>query len=233
VNSVTAVVDGASAACGSPVTLRSALPRVGGYDTDPGSAAVRRPGEPTSCRGVESFPSSRCPLPGVAPRCRAVADVPHHHAVPLTTRWYGHLIAALLAQAPVVARTPLICAAPVPRYGTVRGELVPLCDFPLGLHRETAGYGMLAITFVHFPGRLRLGAPVPPGPTGAPEAAGAAGKINVRYVSMVGSRAASTYHLVTVGGRRVPMGGRRWWSTFGTCRSDSRKSVVVVGSGRR
>ncbi|GEC09406.1 hypothetical protein SSP24_70610 [Streptomyces spinoverrucosus] len=31
-------------------------------------------------------------------------------------------------------------------------ECVPLCDFPLGPHRKTAGCGLLAITFVHFPG---------------------------------------------------------------------------------
>ncbi|GAB2778186.1 hypothetical protein GCM10027073_08450 [Streptomyces chlorus] len=50
--------------------------------------------------------------------------------------------------------------------GTVRSERVPLCDFPLGPHRETAGCGMLAITFVHFPGRFGRGCPYRGGAVG-------------------------------------------------------------------
>jgi hypothetical protein len=188
--------DGASTACDTGDAVECSAGGCG--DTTPTPAPRRSAvlAAPASCRGVESSRSPVVLLPGLAPRCRAVADVPQHHAVPLTTRWCGHLVAALLAPAPAVARTPQVPAAPVPRYGTVRGELVPVCDFPLGLHRETAGCGMLAITFVHFPGRegpgrlcrlvrsvIRCGE-----------------RKTERYVSMVSSR-----H-----GRRTPVGDNGW-----------------------
>ncbi|GGX38512.1 hypothetical protein GCM10010515_00910 [Streptomyces fructofermentans] len=67
-------------------------------------------------------------------------------------RRYGDLVAAPLR--PSRMRLLRWGAAPVSQVvGSVRGELVPPCDFPLGLHRETAGCGMVAITFVHFPTR--------------------------------------------------------------------------------
>ena len=85
-----------------------------------------------------------------ASRRRAIADTPHHPAAGLAARRCGDLVAAPLAPGPAVAHVPQ-------GAGSVRGELVPSCDFPLGLHRETAGCGMVAITFVHFPGRRGAG----------------------------------------------------------------------------
>ncbi|GAA3032561.1 hypothetical protein GCM10010448_13250 [Streptomyces glomeratus] len=107
---------------------------------------------------VMRFPSSSS---GCGSRCRALAIL--IAGGPATRRPAGGGVAAL--QRLSVRTIPsdhgaraADAAARVPRGGgTLRGERVPLCDFPLGHHRETAGCGILAITFVHFPGRYGTG----------------------------------------------------------------------------
>ena len=97
-----------------------------------------------------------------APRARVATGLPsscvavRRTTVPprLAARWCDDLVAAPLATGPRCGPCAAWC-------GTVRGEHVPSCDFPLAVHRETAGCGMLEITFVHFPGPIGCGDPCP------------------------------------------------------------------------